>query len=264
MYYLIKSERIDYDYIGGHNDTVIFLHGWGGDKHSFRSTINILKQNYNILSVTLPTIYHTVSIWQLRDYAETILTLMKLYNITNPIIICHSFGFRVCSYMNAVGIKIKKVIITGGAGIKKDSLPYSNFKTNKKFENILKHIKNFKKLIKNHNFIKKIKENNRKTLLKNKKYRFLFNKIASKDYLNLSSVNRETFKNIVNFNTLNLIQFYCPLMLFWGKKDKETPLNFGKYIKNINKNVFFTSKFGHFAYIDDNIWFNHEVVEFLK
>ena len=260
MNYFIKSERIDYNYTGGHDDTIIFLHGWGGDKNSFASTMRLLRQRYNILSITLPTIQNTVSIWQLSDYAELILMLMKIHNIDTPIIICHSFGFRVCSYLNALGVKFKKVIVTGGAGIKNHTFCYSN-KNNHKHE---KWLKIFIKFIKNIDLFKKIKEKNRKILLQNKKFKYLYQKIASPDYVSLSTTNKETFKNIVNFNTINLIFYHCQLLLFWGQKDSETPLNFAKFLKKYNKNMFFSVNSGHFAYLEENLYFNHCVMEFLK
>lgn len=235
MYFFVKSEIIDYDYYSGHNDTIIFLHGWGGNKYSFQSTINLLKSKFNILTLTLPTIQDTTNVWTLHDYVDAALSIMRLHNIENPIIVSHSFGFRVATLMNARGIKIKKLIVTGGAGIRK-----------------------------NINFLSKIMKNNRKILLKLNKNQFLFKKIASKDYLSLSKINRETFKNIVNIDTKNLLKFNCPLLLFWGKKDSSTPLNYAKFIKKRNKCAFFTVKGGHFAYLEENSLFNHQVMEFIK
>ena len=38
MNFLCKSEIIDYDYFyNTHNETILFLHGWGGNKFSFDS-----------------------------------------------------------------------------------------------------------------------------------------------------------------------------------------------------------------------------------
>ena len=54
MNYLFKNEIVDYDFFNNENkDTILFLHGWGGNKFSFQSTINLLKNRYKILSITI-------------------------------------------------------------------------------------------------------------------------------------------------------------------------------------------------------------------
>ncbi len=131
-------------------------------------------------------------------------------------------------------IKISKIIITGGAGIKKENI-----------------------------FLEIIKNNN-KILLKNKKFNYLFKKIASNDYLNLSSTNKETFKNIVNLNLKFATKFNCPILLFWGTKDKATPLWIAKHLKKQNNATLTTIKSDHFAYLKENTRFNHELLNFLK
>ena len=132
-------------------------------------------------------------------------------------------------------IAIKKIIITGGAGLKK-----------------------------NLNFFKKIIKNNNKILLKNKNFNYLFKKIASNYYINVSATNKETFKNIVNLNLKFLSKFNCPMLLFWGIHDKDTPLWMAKHLKRCNKATLITTKSDHFAYLKENSKFNHEVLKFLK
>ena len=43
MNFLFKQEIIDYEYYWSSDTVILFLHGWGGDKHSFASTINLIK-----------------------------------------------------------------------------------------------------------------------------------------------------------------------------------------------------------------------------
>ena len=252
MYYLFRSELIEYDYHNGHDQTIIFLHGWGGDKNSFAPTIRLLMHKFNILTITLPTTNNTVTIWQLKDYAEIISILMRLHSIISPIIVCHSFGFRIYTYLNALGIQFHKAVITGGAGIRPHTF------------HLCKHTKKLKNVIKSFNLLEKIRENNRKTLLKNKKFNFLFNKIASPDYRALSIINNHTFKNIINFNTINLVFFRCKILLFWGKNDKETPIKIAHFIKKYNNCKLLISDYSHFSYLDNNSYFNHSVMRFLS
>lgn len=234
MKYLFKSEVVDYDFFYNQkDDTILFLHGWGGNKFSFLQTINLLKNKFNILSVTMPTTQPTTSVWNLFDYVNLVENLLAIHNINEVIIVCHSFGFRVSMLLNKK-IKISKIVITGGAGIKKENI-----------------------------FLKIIKNNN-KILLKNKNFQYLFKKIASSDYLSLSKTNKETFKNIVNLNLTFATKFNCPMLLFWGVKDTATKLWIAKHLKRKNKAKLITTKSDHFAYLTESSKFNHEVINFIK
>ena len=234
MKFLFKNEVVDYDFFNTKNtETILFLHGWGGNKFSFAETINLTKKHFNILSVTMPTIQPTTSVWNLFDYVEVVENLLLLHNIKNPIVVCHSFGFRVAMLMNKK-IKISKLIITGGAGLKKENI-----------------------------FLKIIKNNN-KILLKNENFNYFYKLIASSDYFNLTKINKETFKNIVNLNLKFATKFNCPILLFWGTKDTATKLWIAKHLKKKNKAKLITTKSDHFAYLKESSKFNHEVLKFLE
>lgn len=233
MNYIFKGETIDYEFFNNsHKDTILFLHGWGGNKKAFSSCFSIVKNNFNYLTISIPTIMDTNFVWDMFDYRDLVLNILKLHNLDKIIIVCHSFGFRIATLLHN-HIKIKKLIITGGAGMKR--------------KNIIKRIENENNLI----------------LLKDKKYEYLFKKISSPDYQNLSNTNKKTFKNIVNFNTKNLVKFDCPILLFWGKNDTETLLWIAKKLYKLNRSLLFITKSDHFAYLKENFAFNHELKKFL-
>ena len=234
MNFLFKNEVIDYDFFNNKKDkTILFLHGWGGNKFSFQSTINLLANQYNILTITLPTIENTTSVWNLFDYTNLVKQILLLHSISNAVVICHSFGFRIAMLLKKE-IDINKLVVTGGAGLKKE------------------------------NFFKKISKNNNKIILKQAKFKNFYKKIASDDYSRLSKTNKETFKNIVNLNLKFAIKFDCPILLFWGKKDKETPLWIARKILSKNKAKLITTDSGHFTYLENSSLFNHNVLSFLK
>lgn len=233
MEYIFKKEIIDYEYINNkHKDTIVFLHGWGGNKNSFTTSKVLLKKNYNILSLTFPTIQPTEEVWDLFDYCNLVLDLLKIHNITSLILICHSFGFRVACLLK-YKVKIAKIIITGGA------ISY-----NQK--------------------LRKIQQNNAKIMLKNRKFKKIYENYASIDYKQLSIINKTTFKNIVNFVTENLLQFDCPMLLFWGRKDKETKLRNTRILKRQNNVKTLIVNSGHFAYIEYSSLFNNAILEFIS
>ncbi len=237
------GEVIDYTYYRSHkntNDCVLFLHGWGGNKHSFDASINILKATQNVLAITLPTISPTNQIWDMFDFANCVYCLIKNLNIASIKIVCHSFGFRVVTILNLIAkndknFNIKKMVATGGAGLKK------------------------------FNLFKKIDKNNTICLLKHKKNEFLLEKIKKLDYFGLSHTNKQTFKNVVNLNTKNMINFSFPILLFWGKFDKETPIWIAHEIikKNKHQTRIYVANSDHFAYLKQNAIFNNFLVNFL-
>lgn len=234
MTLLYKSYIVEYEYLFDHHPkTILLLHGWGGNKDSFAKVKKIFKANYNILSVSLPpqnlyTSNYTITQNQsiipidMYDYKNIMLNILQLLNLNSVIIVCHSFGFRVALMLTTSNINIEKIIITGGAGIRLKP----NF---------------FKKILNSFNsiWLKKHPED--------------FTKIASSEYVSLSSIDRQTFKNVVNKNLTNHIKnLTCPAFLFWGTKDTATPLKFFKIIKKIKPDIKYKIiKNGtHFCYID--------------
>ena len=101
----------------------------------------MLKNQFNILTITMPTLTPTTSTWNMFDYVQLAENILSLHHIENPIIICHSFGCRVAMLLNKK-IKIKKLIITGGAGIKKENVFLKIIKNNNKI--LLKRFGNIK------------------------------------------------------------------------------------------------------------------------
>ena len=234
MNYIFHDEVIDYVFFNQHKPkTILFLHGWGGNKNSFAQTIKLLKTKFNILTLTMPTTEQTNLSWQLTDYVELVCNILKALNIKELVVVCHSFGFRVATLLK-YKIKISKLVVTGGAGPKKFSM------------------------------LKKISANNGRILLKQNRFKNLFSSIVSKDYLTLSNTNKQTFKNVVNINTKSLLKFDCPVLLFWGKRDYETPLWIAKKILKINNAKPIITGGNHFTYLHESTIFNHNVLEFLK
>ncbi len=239
MNFMFLGEVIDYDFLCPNSkikdleiDAIIFLHGWGGNKHSFYSTINLLKNKFNILTISMPTIQPTTMAWTLWDYVNLIYSLCKAHNLKKVYIVCHSFGFRVACLLKQK-IDVKKIVVTGGAGLKKFSI------------------------------LKKIKTDNNKILLRQAKFNYLYDTVASTDYKSLSKTNKKTFNAVVSIAFNKCCRFDCPMLLFWGKHDKETALWMARKIKQENHAQLIITKSNHFAYLDKNALFNNEVVKFL-
>lgn len=243
MLFLYKTYEVEYEYLfSNHNHTLLLLHGWGGNKDSFAKVKKIFKLHYNILSISFPplNLYQTktnsVVPLDMYDYKNIVSNILKLLNLNSVIIICHSFGFRVALMLTTTKITIEKIIVTGGAGIKlKPNL--------------------FKKLSLNFNsiWLKTHPED--------------FTKIASSEYVSLSNIDRQTFKNIVNKDLTNYIKnLHCPAFLFWGEKDTSTPVKILKIIKKFKPTIKYNIiKDGtHFCYLTHVELFIDYCDKFLK
>ena len=243
MILLYNTYEVEYEYLfGNHSKTLLFLHGWGGNKDSFAKVKKIFKSSYNILSISFPplNLYKTKTDstipLDMHDYKNIVLNILKLLNLNSVIVICHSFGFRVALMLTTSNITIEKTIVTGGAGIRVKS-----------------------------NFFKKLNVQFRSILLKS--YPEYFNKFASSEYVSLSKIDRQTFKNIVNKDLTNHIKnLHCPAFLFWGKKDTATPLKMFKIFKKLKPDIEYTIiKNGtHFCYLDHSELFIDYCDKFLK
>lgn len=222
MNFMYKTHLIDYDYsFINSTKTLLLLHGWGGNKDSFIRLKQIFKSQYNILSLTMPPFDDSIVSLDMYDYKQLLLNLLNSLNISSASIVCHSFGMRV-SLMLSTCFDIEKIVITGGAGIRLKQNLFQKLTSNFRLIFLPKHPDHFKFF-------------------------------ASTDYVNLSNINRKTFKNIVNKDLTNYIKFIkCPTLLFWGKKDTATPIKMFKIFKKLKPNIEYKiiNLGTHFCYLE--------------
>lgn len=238
---------IDYSVIMSPNKPfVFFLHGWGGSKESFYLVKNHIASICNMVFVSFSGFGESkepISPYFLEDYAKELYEVVSLFKNDNKVIfVCHSFGARVAVKFNKLFPElVSKIMIVDGAGIKpKRSLKYY-FRVYK-----------YKSL--------------KRKVLKGKVDKSKLNNYGSDDYKKLSVVMKQTFINVVNEDLRNdFKKISCPLLLFWGEKDKETPLYMAKKIKKITKNsaIITIKDAGHFSYLDDKITFIEVLKEFI-
>lgn len=249
--YKYKDIEIHYKTYGNSKKSIVILPGWGNTKDTFANIINLLKDKYKIYIVDYPffgdspipnrelTIY---------DYSELIYNFIKHNHINNPIIIAHSFGGRISSILiGKYKLKVNKLILFDVAGIKRFNLKLFIKKT------IYKLLKKLTYLLP-----KCIQVNIRNKLLL---------KFSSNDYLNIPSIMKKTFQNIIkedlrkyykNINTETLI--------IWGDNDLDTPLKDGIYLNKIIKNsaLIIYKNSNHFSYLDYPYLTNKILEKYLK
>lgn len=202
------------------NETILFLHGWGGSKDSFFYLEKSLQNKFNIISIDFygfgksKLFKNQLSIY---DYVNELYLFLKRKGINELEIICHSFGFRVAIILSSLyDIKINKILVFSGAGLK----PKFNFITYLKIK-----LYKIRKKIFNTNY--KIED------------------IGDKSYL------YPTFVKVVNEHLDYLIKdIKSNVFLVWGKYDNVVKLHmYKKLLKQVNNCSGVILSGDHFAYL---------------
>ena len=87
----------------------------------------------------------------------------------------------------------------------------------------------------------------------NEKFEKLKSKFGSKDYQNAGYMRNILVKTVNEDFTDKICEIKCPVFIYWGEKDKDTPLWMAKKLKKIIKDsgLYVVKNGGHFSFIDD-------------
>ena len=207
---------------------LIILHGWGSSKNLMKKYFSQYMDSFRHIYIDLPGFGKSTCNFTLytKDYAKIIELLMMQLKASKDIILGHSFGGKVATLLEP-----KLLVLLSSAGI----LTKKPILTRVKIS-VFKLLKPFggKKL-----------------------YKFF----ATKDVKGMSESMYETLKRVVNEDFSAIFSKYKGnTLMFWGVKDKATPLECGKKIASLlKKSEFFECKGDHFFFlsagglISDNI-----------
>ena len=249
--YTYKDISIYYEIYGNSDNSILILPGWGNTRETFTNIINLLKDKYKIYILDYPFFGNSPTLNKelfIYDYSELIYNFIKDNNIINPIIIAHSFGGRISSILiGKYKLEVNKLVLIDVAGIRRFNIRLF-FKT--------KIYKLLKKL----------------TILLPKNIRFrirnkLLKVFSSNDYLNIPSIMKKTFQNIIKED---LRKYYKSInteaLIIWGDKDLDTPLKDGLYLKKIIKNseIIIYKNATHFSYLNYPYLTNKILEKYLK
>lgn len=225
MFFRYKETDVFYERKRGEGTPVLLLHGWGCSHKTTQPVFDFYKGlGREVITLDFPPFGESEkprSPFSLDDYALMTLMLLGLLGINEVEIFAHSFGARVTALMNK-SVQIKRLIITGGAGIKPR-------KTLKKSWAIFRY---------------KLR----------KKLRLSTEKFGSPDYKMLDENMRKTFVSVVNRHTESeLSEITAPTLLIWGEKDEETPLYMAKKMQKLIKSsrLVVMKNCAHFAFLED-------------
>lgn len=243
-YIIYKNVRVHYVLFGEKLSNCVptlFLHGWGGSIESFLFIAK--KINGKKLLIDFPPFGESGELknaWTISDYVNVVKIVLEKCQIQQYDVVAHSFGGRIALQLGC-GLGVQKMVLTGCAGIKDKSLKL-------KFKVLIFKIK--KALCRCGIYRKEKLENQ-----------------GSSDYVKLNDIMRQTFKNIINCDLINILnRVQSEVLLLWGEDDEATPLRYAKIMQKKMKNcgLYVFEKSSHFCYLENIDAFVSAVKLFLK
>ncbi|MBQ7579580.1 MAG: alpha/beta fold hydrolase [Clostridia bacterium] len=225
------------------NEAIVFLHGWGGGFSSFMQMAKSLSSNYFSVIVDFNDVFYGSREVCVIDFALALNDVLKNFKHKSFNFVAHSFGGRVLAkFARNYPEKIKKIVLFDTAGLPTRFNLWYYLKVKRR---------NFVKFLVKHGFLS---ENS-------------LEKFASADYKRLTSSERKSFSNIVCEDLTNCYaQINAKTFIYWGKKDKETPLYMAKKLNKIIKNsgLYVDKNAGHFSYLENSTKATNAVKYFLE
>lgn len=227
----IDGQQLSYLEHGSGNETVLFLHGWGGSAASFQELwVELVALGYDagkrFIALDAPGFGESAepsTPWEVRTYLECVVKFLNSQNIANFSIIVHSFGGRILAKMLDSEYKNRcdKAIFIAPAVARheKTGLKQVAMMLKKVFElPLLRSVF---------------------PLVRNVGYRLT----GGHDYLEVSGVMKETFKLVTQEDQKgHLTGVTTPTLVFWGTNDTYVPVSdadmMEREMQNVTKVIF--------------------------
>ncbi|MEK7136528.1 MAG: alpha/beta hydrolase [Patescibacteria group bacterium] len=253
MKIIIKGLAINYSDLGpAKTKTVLLLHGWGSNLHTFDNLAEKLKNDFRVVVLDFAGFGESElprEIWGVGEYANLVKSFLNKINIKPDFIIAHSFGGRVAIKLVGLGLCVpEKLVLIGAAG--------------PKIELVGKQ-KIFSVLAKTFSWVLRLPIINR---FRNKVRHKIYNHIGSTDYISAGPL-QKIFIKVVNEDLTDLARnINRPTMLIWGDKDQDSPLATGKILNQLIKGsqLEVIPETGHFVHEEQAEVVGEIVTKFLK
>jgi pimeloyl-ACP methyl ester carboxylesterase len=247
----INGMNIDY-YDRGTGDAVLFLHGWGTDHRSFFRFLEGMSGFFRVVAPDLPGFGGSDEPpygWSVGEYADFVVDFLKKLEISEAIMIGHSFGGQVAVKLaSETGrIGIVKAVLVDCAAIR---------------SNVARHrLRTY--------FYKAVKRVISVSAIE-KRFPFLLEqwriRNGSADYRNASPRMRECLVKAVNEDlTPYLPDIKCPALLIWGENDTATPLSDARVMERLipDAGLVVLKGAGHYSFLDQGYAFGRVLDSFL-
>jgi len=208
--------------------TIVLLHGWGQNIEMMDMLGRPFKEDFRVIVLDLPGFGDSPEPKEasdVDDYAEAVHKLLKKLKVEKPILVGHSFGGRI-SICYASKYETEKVVLL--------SAPFRPRKKKANFKTmIFKVVKKIKILAPLRDYLK--------------------NKWGSADYKSASEINRGTLVKVVNQDlTDNAKNIKCPVLLIYGKEDKDVPIEEARVLEGLieDAGLIEYDNAHHYAYLE--------------
>lgn len=225
----INDVLINYIDIGNNKgEVLIFLHGWGQNIEMMMPLVNTFLKTNRIIILDLPGFggsSEPTYPWKLDEYVEMLKEFLTKLNVSNPILIGHSFGGKI-SLLFASKYNTKKLILL--ASPFRGEVKRLSLKTK-----ILKQLKKVPLLNKLEGIAKK--------------------HMGSTDYKNSSNMMRQVLVNHVNEDISNkVVNINTPTIIIWGTNDITVSINEAYELEKLIKDSAVIELSGtHYAYLEN-------------
>ncbi len=252
----IAGTVIHYELSGQGSRRAVMLHGWGCSAELMNAAAGALAGGMTVLNLDFPGFGESgrpPEPWGVPEYAEALRALLEKLDFLPCSAVAHSFGGRVALYLASEHPEMfEKLVITGGAGLRKPSTPEGEkraaaFKKKKAAAEKLKRI----------GFLAPLAE---------KLEAKLRQRYGSRDYNALDDEMRKTFVKVISLDLADrLPAVRCPTLLVWGDRDTETPLWMGQKMEREIPDAGLVVFEGgsHFAYLEQGARFSAVIRRFL-
>lgn len=237
--------------VTGEGPDMILMHGWGCQSTTLASIEKVASEHCRVFNLDFPGFGQSsepAEVWGIEEYTALLEKFVKSVDISNPILLGHSFGGRV-GLLYASRNKVSKLILVDAAGVKpRRSLKYYykvyTYKLGCKTLNL---------------FLGKEKAQKHIDKMRAKR--------GSSDYNNASMMMKRILSKVVNEDLKHVMPLIkAPTLLIWGENDTATPIGDAKIMEKLipNAGLVSFSGCGHYSFLDNPIQFAAVLRSFLK
>jgi pimeloyl-ACP methyl ester carboxylesterase len=212
---------------------IVVLHGWGLNQKRFKPLTDELSgMGYRVYCPDMPGFGEAdipAKAMTLTDYAGFIDSYLKKYRITDPVLVCHSFGGRVAlNYLANHPEAASAVVFTGTPGFSPvRKAKFAVFVGIAKLGNAAMSLP----------FLSGWKDTVRK---------WYYYMVGARDFYRANGVMRDTFKLVVQEDLGKYMQgLRIPVLLVWGETDRIVPLAIARRMETAIPGARLTVMAGH-------------------
>jgi pimeloyl-ACP methyl ester carboxylesterase len=228
---------------------VLILHGWRSEASIWNNVMgDLCEKGYHCIAPDLPGFGLSEAPrkdFVVDDYVDVVYEVIDRMNVSNVVVVGHSFGARVAIKMslrsNASSV-LRGLILIGAAGV-------SLYKKRTSIISTIAHT---------------VRPLFMLPLLRDLRP-YIYRLIGSEDYL-ASPELKQTFRNILSEDLEPLLdKISLPTTLVWGANDDETPLKAGEimYRKIRGSHLLVIDDAGHYVFLDHREEVVEEILRFL-